>query len=251
MVNIKKGLYGALFIILATATTFFIALQGSNVSMKITPTSSTFYVNESGHMNVAGVENVYLYNESKKLSVLYKSPISSELENDSIVVTKYKSYDVYGPPIIVIETYKYNPNSTNIESFPISHTIQVLNGKGLTLQYEVSKLSYDGSSRNAFSPERFGNNMKVEWQEGAFYAKLSKLLTGGKLVVKYKIDTNYTQYNVRLFDPSYIINGDNVYINTSKAYINANPHTMSSSGFVNIDLQSKNLSSKILLRHNS
>jgi len=44
--------------------------------------------------------------------------------------------------------------------------------------------------------------MKIEWQSGAYYAKISQLLTSDKLVIKYKGNSNYSIYNVRMFDPA-------------------------------------------------
>lgn len=200
--NIRKGIYGSLIILMATITTFYIALQDSNISMKITPTTSTFYVNESGELIIAGVENVYLYNGSKKLTATLKEPLQSS-QNENIITLQRRTHF---NGVLIDEYYKYDITKTNVESFPISHEINVYNASGLILQYQVSKLSYNGTSRNAINPERFGHNMKVTWKEGAYYQKISKTLTGTKLTIKYKINTDYEKYNVRLFDPIILFN---------------------------------------------
>jgi len=205
MSNLTKGIYGALIILIAIATTFYIALQGSDLQMKITKTSSTFYINQSGNLVVAGVENVYLYNGSKKLTPTLREGLQSFQEDNIITLQRLTHYG----NVLINEKYTYDTDTVKVEYFPISHSIQLYNASGLTLQYEVSKLSYDGVARSAVSPESFGNNMMVEWSEGNYYSKISKLLTGAKLVVKYKVYTDYSQYDVKLFDPQ--INPDDIF----------------------------------------
>lgn len=242
MANVKKGTYGSLIIILATIATFYLALQGSDVSMKITTTSATFYVNESGTLVIAGVENVYLYNGTKKMTASLKEPLSSVKNGNIITLTKRTHY---GNFTVVEETYDYDTTKTNVESFPISHKIKVIDGVGYTLQYEVSKLTYNGTSRDAKNPESFGHKMKVEWQDGASYQKISKTTTDTKLTIKYKVTAPSSSYNVRLFDPIVIDNVANFTvaqcqsINDANVFIEACPTTVTQSQWVYVNLTPK------------
>lgn len=186
-------------ILVIMSTLIVINWPSTGLSIEIDQSKSVFKVNSSGNLIVAGQENNYLYNGSKSVAVLKKYNLTQEMIGNDLVITRIVDYK---SGTRIIDIYVFNPNNTDIEMFPVSHSIQVINGAGLTYQYQVSKLSYDGKSRNAVNPESFGNNMKVEWQDGAYSQKISKTATDTKLVVKYKIVSDSEVYKVKLFDPA-------------------------------------------------
>jgi hypothetical protein len=163
--------------------------------MKITQTTSTFYVNQTGTFEIAGVENLYLYNKTTKLTPTFKEPLESKQAGPFITLTRKTHYG----SILTTETYTWDSTQTNVESFPISHQINIINGTGMTLMYQVSKLNYIGTTRTATSPETFGKNMKITWENGSFYQKISNT---GTLQIKYLIPSDSAVFNVRLFDPT-------------------------------------------------
>ena len=44
--------------------------------------------------------------------------------------------------------------------------------------------------------------MEMEWQDGAYYSKVFQQKSVDKIIIKYKPDSSYENYFVRLFDPS-------------------------------------------------
>ena len=125
--------------------------------------------------------------------------VSTTINGDEITITRTTPY-IRGP--VIIDTYKFRGNITDIELFPISHTIEVINGTGYFYRYEVKDLTYDGSTYKLDGTEtvaEFGKNMKVTWWEGY---RLGWVYASGSMYVKSeKITTDHVMFNVRLFDP--------------------------------------------------
>ena len=114
----------------------------------------------------------------------------------------------YKNNITTIEKYYFDGDENNVELVPVSHTIQVLNavrdGPEYILQYEVQRLLYTGETKKGVSsPQSFGHKMKVEWESGNYYSKVYKYkdIDEGKITIKYRIDSEDFQNDVRLFDP--------------------------------------------------
>jgi len=196
----NKYVLGSLTLVILL-TSIYIMLPGE-VKISVGDSSTIFYVWESsqsypnGHWVISGKEYSKLYNGSKRITANARS-VTQENDGAHMTITRTAKMGA----ATVIDTYIFDGTITDKELFPIAHTIQVINGAGLRYQYEAQKLVYDGGARDAASPEKFGRNMKIEWDGAPYYAKLTKLLTGGKLTLKWRVTSNDETYNVRLFDP--------------------------------------------------
>lgn len=191
------------FIIAVTAITVYMS---NDLRIDITPTQSKFNVWENNAWVLSGTETAKLYSGSTSISrissegkVLYKNYIDDSGKN----ISEVNVINKYANGVQLIDTYIFQGDNKAKELFPVIHYKDVFgdNAVGLILQYEVSSLAYTGVTRNAVSPESFGHNMKVEWQSGAYYQKITKGLTSSKLTVKYKITSNGQRFYMRLFDP--------------------------------------------------
>jgi hypothetical protein len=88
--------------------------------------------------------------------------------------------------------------------YPVSHTIRIINGEGKILDYEVNDLFYTGETiKDIESPQEFGHNMKVEWEEGNYYSRIFKYSNKdvGKMEIKYRVESNDFTKQTRFFDP--------------------------------------------------
>ena len=192
---------GLLTVLIVTALIGIAAITVTmgDVRIKVTPNYTTFYVYEGG-WRATGTEYNFLYNGTKKLAP-QSTVISADLNNLTNMTTITREVTFTGKKLI--DTYVFNGSVSDKSRFPIQHSIEVYNASGLTYQYEVRRLYYTGLSRNATSPESFGYNMKVEWGDGAYFAKIYNSSTGrGSLRLKYLIPSDYEAYNIRLFDPT-------------------------------------------------
>ncbi|MCK5016700.1 MAG: LamG domain-containing protein, partial [Candidatus Peribacteraceae bacterium] len=129
-------------------------------------------------------------------------------------------YRYPGTPKIV-DTYFLDGKITDKEQFPVSHTIEIFNAKGLIFQYEVQRLVYTGDTVWGIdSPQSFGRNMKVEWDSSNYYSRIYKYKNKdeGKLTIKYRITEDYVKLNLRLFDPVPF----EYYSKNTTAYLTAN-----------------------------
>lgn len=186
----SKTVIGALLIVILAAS---IAVTMNDVRIKATASSTTFYVFQNGNWLTGGVESNQLYNGSKSISrgVTSLNSLPSGGEYKIIRTATYGK-------ATVIDTYLFDGTVTNKELFPIYHTIQILNGKGLTYQYTAGSLQYSGPSlKNVPSPQSFGRNMKIYFQDGW----TSNTLSGSSLKVKYAVTSNDQTFNIRMFDP--------------------------------------------------
>jgi hypothetical protein len=200
MVTTTKYILGILtIIILATAITIQF---GNDAKIKISGTKSDFYLYENGWI-LSGTEYNALYNGT---SLIAKDTKPYTLTNTLLGnnQTYFQRTVYYQNNVSLIDTYSFDGNVKAIELFPISHQIQIINGKGLTYQYQVKGINYNGSSMDVSSPYRYGR-MKINWQDGYYYSKISSA-SKGTLTVKYKINEAIQNYDVRLFDPITYIN---------------------------------------------
>jgi len=198
----EKGKYwlsGFLLLVVLTASVYFVL--DDNLRIDIGKTRSIFSVYEDGEWVISGVEYVNLFDGTAKMRAKNRSLDTVIGEDNITTVTRIANYK---DGISTIEIYTFNPNVEEVELFPISHSIQVINGEGKLLQHEVQKLLYSGETVwDIQSPQSFGHKMKVEWESGNYYSRIWKYSgkDEGKLTVKYRIDSDDYNTNVRLFDP--------------------------------------------------
>lgn len=177
----------------------------NQIKIQVFPTYTKYFVWEPTLLKPNGTwvnsasEYVYLYNGTKKL--LATSRIVSNYTNETTTIL-YRVVN-FADGISIIHNYTFDGSVTDINKIPIKEQIECLNCASYTLQIEVKNLMYNGGTREAHSPELFGHNMKVEWQDGSVFSKITQLINGGKLVLKYKPSSNYEIYDVKVSDPTF------------------------------------------------
>ena len=200
----QKFIIGFLTLVVLSASIY--VMIPDNVRIDVGKTYSTFKVYENKSWIVSGQEYSYLYNGTKKM-LADSRELNYTINGNLSTITRIANFG----STKVIDTYNFDGGTKNVELFPINHNIMVINGTGKTLVYEVTKLDYSGLTvSNVQSPQSFGHKMKVEWDIGNYFSKITKLKDSGKLTIKYRIDSNSFSKNVRLFDP---VSG-NVTLNT-------------------------------------
>jgi hypothetical protein len=217
----QKGKYIIGFLLLVILnTSVYIIMQDSGLKVDIQSTKTDFYVNDSNKWQLSGTEYVNLFDGTAKMRASSRNIIT--YTNDTSIIVKRVAN--YKDNISTIEYYIFDGTNKKIDKFPISHQIDVINGEGKILQYEITKLKYTGETISAItSPQSFGWNMKAEWSDENYYSRIYKYtgIDEGKLTIKYKVNSsNYTAY-ARFFDPpvtisanitpTIISDGDNVY----------------------------------------
>lgn len=172
-----------------------------NVQIKIDKTSSSFYVKDDYNITyqLVGKEYNKLYNKTtlvKANSSLTK--IVTEINNLTKTV-KINRFTYYPNNVSILDTYYFDGTVSDISKFPIYHTIEIKNAKGLIYQYEVTNLPYNNTKilYDLDSPLSFAKNMRIEFDE-PYYSSLGKT---GVLKLKYKINSSDSVYNIKLFDP--------------------------------------------------
>jgi hypothetical protein len=199
MAERTKMILGALFITLLASSVIYVAFD-NQVRLRVDEDQTTFYVkNENNRWVVGGRERVQLFDGS---SLIYRDAKNIEVRNYRVeeqglfVAERITPYQ-RGP--IVKETYVFMEDTQDVTQFPISHTIDVINGSGYIVQYEARDLVYDGPSYSGVSsPQEFGRNMKLEWNEDNYWSRVYK---SGILKIRWKPESAEERYVVRLFDP--------------------------------------------------
>lgn len=202
-----KKLSIGLLILLISASIIYISLPSNEVQLKITKTATYIYVNLTGDLELAGIEHSYLYNGTKKLTTNNVS-LFQQIDNDIINITRIAVFN----QTYLIDRYSFNSSISKKEFFPLAHEIIIINGSGLKYVYQADHLDYSGGKvKNPKSPLHFGKNMEIAFDKPTS-GTLSKISTGGKLVLNYNLNSNYEVKNIRLFDPFWL--GD-----TTKTYL--------------------------------
>lgn len=201
----EKGKYilsTFLFLVILTSSIYFVL--NDNVRIDIQETRSIFKVQIDGKWVTSGIEYVNLFDGTAKMRASGRTLGVETYGNDTIVTRTAQ----YKNNILVVETYIFQSNTSDVTLFPISHDIRVIGAdrpeRPYILQYEVQKLLYTGETiKDIESPQEFGHDMQVEWEDGNYYSRIYKYADKdeGKLTVKYRINESIFDKNVRLFDP--------------------------------------------------
>jgi hypothetical protein len=169
---------------------------GKDVRIQVEKDKSKIFVNINDNFVLGGTEYNFLYDGTKKISLL-KSNITTEIIGNKIIITRINKYSK-GP--IIIDTYTFDGSMTEKTNFPISHNVRIINSSGLIYQYEVRDLDYSGKSTSIFSnPAVFGKNIKIEYDTKYFYKYISN--STKILKIKYNINNSDIVFSQRLFDP--------------------------------------------------
>jgi hypothetical protein len=196
MVTKKK----VLALLVAIYASYVLITMGSDVRLKVESTKTTFYVFDGSRWDVTAIEYNKLYNGTKLVAKNTASPVYVRTNIDDVAKTvTITRKTVYKNSVQIIDTYFFDGKNNDVKLFPIYHKIEIINGSGLIYQYEVDGLPYSGPSViMPDSPQHFGKGMSVTWQPGYYYSLLD---SSGNLTIKYKVNSSYEAYDVRVFDP--------------------------------------------------
>lgn len=204
MATVKKTILGSLLVIL-TVLTGVVVLQMDEfgVKLKVAHGDSTFYVKEGNSWVVSGIEYNDLYKGSSKIP-FNKSATNIETILDPSTNSTTVIRTSYYNKTLIKDTYVFSGGISDVQLFPISHSIEVFNGSGLTYQYRLGSFQFDGATtKNATPPIVLWKKMKVEWSEGYSKAVLTQNpLKSDSLTVQWPITSDYLKVSARLFDPT-------------------------------------------------
>ncbi|MFW6172935.1 MAG: LamG domain-containing protein, partial [Elusimicrobiota bacterium] len=104
---------------------------------------------------------------------------------------------------IIKDIYYFRGDVEDVELFPISHKVRILNASGKYYRYTVDNLDDTGEKRKFENQTEFefGNNMKVEVDEGYRWAWIGWPYGDDSFSAQYDIKSDNETFNVRLFDP--------------------------------------------------
>ena len=185
--------------VLLTASIYFI--MPDSVRVDIGNTNTKFSVWEDEKWVLSATEYVYLWDGSTKMRAKSRD-LTYNNEGDISIVTRTS---LWKDDITTIDTYIFDGNVDNVELVPIKHSVECINCIGKIVSFEYRDILYEDVTKEISSPFSFGHNMKLEWQEGAYYAKVfQQKVASDKIIIKYRPLNNYEKYSVRIFDPESI-----------------------------------------------
>ena len=238
VVEKKKMVVGSL-LLLFLGSIIYVTLIDEGLKIRIDNDKSRFYVLSEGRWRISGTEYNKLMDGASNMNRVSNSirvwNVTDESKNQTTIYrsTRY----IRGP--LVIDKYFFDGTLTDVEMFPVNHTVQLYNASGYYYKYEVKDLDYTGDSfklDGLQTSQSFGLNMKVSWWNDY---RLGWVYANGNMYVKsVKITDDYVEFEVRLFDPvesDNRINADNVLMylpgNESKDFSNYG-HTVTNIGSV-------------------
>ena len=198
--NKTTKIIGSLLLILLATGVVYVALIGENVKLRVDNDKSTFYVLENSRWLVSGREYNSIFDGTSKMNrVVSNIRVDTIVDetNSHVTIIRTTPY-IRGP--VIIDTYYFDGKLDDVEMFPISHTVEIINGSGYFYRYEVRDLEYDGITYKLAGETdlSFGKNMKVELHPNYRWAWVYK---DGIAKAQYDILTDYEVFDIRLFDP--------------------------------------------------
>lgn len=161
-------------------------------------TRTSYFTYQEEKFILSATEYVYLYDGTTKMRAKSRE-LTFNIVGDITEVTRYSQYK---DNISTVQTYIFNSKVQDVEYVPVSHSVQCINCVGKILHFEYKDIKYDSGTQDITSPFSFGNNMKIEWQDGAYLSKVYTYKTASpKIWIRYKVKSNDEVYKVRMFDP--------------------------------------------------
>jgi len=194
----NKYLIGFLTVVILAAS-IYVMLPGQ-VRIDVGKTATEFRVWEDNSWVLSGTERTIIMDGSKIMRAKNRS-VESFIDGN---ITKIIRTANFKDGIVAIDTYTFDGSTDDVTLFPVEHSVDIINANGKIFYYEVKNLLYTGKTTiPVYSPMEFGHNMKIEWSKGNYYSKIFKYkyLNEGKLMVRYRIDSDSFSAETRLFDP--------------------------------------------------
>jgi len=197
----KKILLGSALVLVILTASFYL-LMPEKVRIDFEKTRTIFKVYEDNKFVVSGIEYVRLFDGTKLMRAKNRTinfTISRDILGYKTVTERISSFK---NEIIIEELYEFDNGVVNVENVPIAHDICFSNAKGKIFEYMIDKITYDGETKDILSPFLFDKNMKVEFQEDYYRAKVYNYkYASDKIKIRYRVIRDYQCFKVRLFDP--------------------------------------------------
>ena len=198
---VKKIWLGrALILIILSASFYMLMPDKLRIDFQKTRTIFTLYNPETEKFDdVQGIEYTRIFDGTTKMNAIRGRNISFEIIGDT---TKWYRIARFKQNITVEDFVEFDNKNIDIENVPVSHQACFTNANGKIFEYLISNIEYNGENKAITSPFAFGKNMKVTFQDGYHIAKVvNNKIAPDKIIVRYKIKSDYECFNIRLFDP--------------------------------------------------
>ena len=188
-------------------TSSIVILMPENVRIDIEERKTIYRVFIDGSWELGATEYVYLWDGSTKMRAKSRN-LSYEIIGDITTITRIATWK---DNITTYDVYTFDSTKDDIELVPLNHEVTCVNCVGKIISFEYRDLvDINETKSDVTSPQEFGNRMKIEWEEGNYYAKIFKQkTTSDKFILKYRPTENVEIYNVRMYDPK--INTDDLF----------------------------------------
>lgn len=193
----KIILSAILTLVLLTSSVYI--FMPDNVRIDIQKTKTLYSVWIDGTWELSATEYVYLWDGTKKMRAS-KRTLAVETIGDLTTITRFAYWK---DDITTADYYIFDSSKDDVELVPIEHQFQCFNCEGKIISFEYRDLvGVTETISDVQSPQEFGNRMKIEWQDGAYYAKIfNQKVASDKFIIKYRPTQDFEVYNVRMFDP--------------------------------------------------
>lgn len=194
---VKKTLIGSVLLFVILSMSFYMLLP-DKVRIDFTKTRTIFSVYENEKFVISGIEYTRIFDGTKLMRAKNRD-ISFTINDDT---TEWYRIANFKDDIIVEDFVSFENEATDVEDVPIFHEACFTNANGKIFEYLISDITYNDDSKNIISPFAFEKNMKVTFQDGYHIAKVvNNKIAKDKIIIRYRIKSDYECFNVRLFDP--------------------------------------------------
>ena len=193
-----KKIWIGIVLALVILTSSIYMLMPDKVRIDFEKTRTVFKVYEDGKFVISAIEYTRIFDGTTLMRANDRS-INYSIEEST---TEWHRISNFKDEIVVEDFYTFDNQATDVEDVPINHKICFTNAKDKIFEYLVSDITYNGISKKIESPFSFEKNMKVTFQDGYYSAKVvQNKVAADKIIVRYRINSDYECFDVRLFDP--------------------------------------------------
>ena len=204
-----KKIWLGLFLVLVVLSTSFYIMMPEKIRIDFTKTRTIFRIYNpiTEKYETSGIEYTRIFDGTTLMRAKNRN-ISYDIRGN---ITEWYRKANFKEGIIAEDFVYFNNQATDVEQVPVSHKICFTMATGKIFEYLISDITYNGTSKRITSPFSFGKNMKVTFQDGYHIAKVvNNKVAKDKIIVRYRINSDYECFSVRLFDPPTIDTKTNV-----------------------------------------
>ena len=198
----KNKIVLSVFMVLVVLTASYYIFLPDKVRVDIEDTRNIYSVYIGEEWQKSGTEYIYLFDGTKKMRAKERS------KNHTIVgdLVTFEKVAHYKDNITTKEVIIFNSSLGDVQTFPKERIVYCYNCQEKIIHFEYRDILYSGETKDITSPFEFGYNMKLEWQEGNYYAKVKQQkVASDKIIIRYRPEKEEESYRVRLFDPPDIV----------------------------------------------